>query len=69
MCEVIFLKDSNSGGENMWVISKIGEVDELSVGCISWVTYIIHDLHMYSKLIIFQINSSDLVSLTAKDSS
>ena len=35
MCEVIFLKDRNSRGENMWVISKIGEVDELSVGCIS----------------------------------
>lgn len=69
MCEVIFLKDSNSRRENMWVTSKIGEVDELSVGCISWVTYIIRDLDMYSKLIIFQINSSDLVSLTAKDSS
>ena len=37
MCEVIFLKDSNSGGENMWVISRIGEVGELSVGCISFV--------------------------------
>lgn len=53
MCEVIFLKDSNSRGENMWVIFKIGEVDELFVGCISWVIYIICDLYMYSKLIIF----------------
>lgn len=51
MCEVIFLKDSNSRGENMWVIFKIGEVDELFLnfyyfmrGISLYLRYIVNDI-------------------------